>query len=230
MRLSSSRVRLNVGGQVFETSKPTLLAEPGSMFYALIHSGAFVPDAQTGDFFIDRDPKFFGVLLHYLRDNRRDGHLNLDMDDLSPAGKEMLRSDVEYYQLESLMNIFEEELVFVGVADWRQDGQPHREQDTLMELAANSAFPGTRPVTMREFEQNLTKGLPEAYKGPGLVFPGVDTDVEYSGCHAKKGISNPNGWARAVGPATLWSGPRIVLCVKRAAKGARANVKRVRPA
>jgi len=161
-RRSTSRIRLNVGGQLFETSKPTMLAETGSMFHALVNSEAFSPDPQTGDFFIDRDPKFFGTILNYLRDNRCDGQLNLDVDSLSVADKTHLHRDIEYYQLGSLMHLLDEvnkEVVFVGFAEWDQNRQPHRQQDEMMSRAAEAAFPGSRPATLAEFKNKVIKGL-----------------------------------------------------------------------
>jgi hypothetical protein len=200
VRRSGSRVRLNVGGQPFvETSRPTLLAEPGSMFYALIQTGAFLPDVQKGDFFIDRDPKLFGSLT-YLRDNRRDGSLNLDLDGLffSPD-RYSLCGGIEYYQIDSLMDAFKDkeegEVVFVGFAQWDQDNEPHRDQDALMNQAAANKFPGSRAATFSEYQGMLIKLLPDRIPDSEgfLTFTGeegddVDKAYDEGPYNCKKGI------------------------------------------
>lgn len=73
-QISSEWVRLNVGGQVFQVSKTTLLnREPDSFF-----SRMFDPDSQiqpscfdpSGAYLIDREAKYFSPLINYLRTGR----------------------------------------------------------------------------------------------------------------------------------------------------------------
>eukprot|EP01006_Ploeotia_vitrea_P048315 TRINITY_DN67216_c9_g2_i1.p1 TRINITY_DN67216_c9_g2~~TRINITY_DN67216_c9_g2_i1.p1 ORF type:complete len:149 (+),score=30.44 TRINITY_DN67216_c9_g2_i1:44-490(+) len=61
------QVKLNVGGTRFTTTKQTLLNSGDNFFSAMVSSGVWQPDTQTGEFFIDRDPQFFKEILNYLR-------------------------------------------------------------------------------------------------------------------------------------------------------------------
>eukprot|EP01006_Ploeotia_vitrea_P063551 TRINITY_DN85762_c0_g1_i1.p1 TRINITY_DN85762_c0_g1~~TRINITY_DN85762_c0_g1_i1.p1 ORF type:complete len:465 (-),score=58.97 TRINITY_DN85762_c0_g1_i1:278-1672(-) len=69
-RMKSTKVKLNVGGQIFDTSKETLTCEEGSMLEAMF-SGRFSIDRdEDGASFIDRDPTYFPFVLGYLREKK----------------------------------------------------------------------------------------------------------------------------------------------------------------
>lgn len=218
------RIKLNVGGKLFETSKPTLMAEPDSMLYALVHSGAFQPDDKTGEYFIDRDPKFFGIFLNYLRDNRGDGQLNLDLESLRPADCKQLYSDIQYYQFSSLMHLLPPEgpvevqnrIRFVGFAQWSQDGavQSHRVQDRLMCAAAQANVPDSRPATLEEYMAGSVRDLPpKNNSGDPITFYGESSDGisdEYSG---KFGISLGDSLDGTRPTCMLYRHRRSILCV-----------------
>lgn len=61
---SDKRVKLNVGGQIFETSVDTLISS--SVYFSVKLSRHNYED----ELFIDRDPKIFSHILSYLRDSR----------------------------------------------------------------------------------------------------------------------------------------------------------------
>eukprot|EP00005_Dracoamoeba_jomungandri_P011667 CAMPEP_0174267264 /NCGR_PEP_ID=MMETSP0439-20130205/33022_1 /TAXON_ID=0 /ORGANISM="Stereomyxa ramosa, Strain Chinc5" /LENGTH=379 /DNA_ID=CAMNT_0015354663 /DNA_START=27 /DNA_END=1163 /DNA_ORIENTATION=+ len=73
------RVKLNVGGKLFETTSTTLINREPLSFLAAMFSGSF-PDQvdKEGYYFIDRDGEYFGVLLNYLRT----GHIAIDHEDI----------------------------------------------------------------------------------------------------------------------------------------------------
>jgi len=88
---SPSKITLNVGGKKFATAKSTLLNHKGSYFEVML-SGPWEPD-KDGEYFIDRNPKLFGVILDFLRS----GKINLmgwSQEDL-----QMLEEDLDYYQI-----------------------------------------------------------------------------------------------------------------------------------
>lgn len=65
--LTSDRIKLNVGGKLFETTISTLQSGgPDSLLSALSHR----PIHDQNPIFIDRDPEIFAVLLSLLRSNR----------------------------------------------------------------------------------------------------------------------------------------------------------------
>jgi hypothetical protein len=113
------RVKLDIGGKIFSTTKQTLLRIPNSFFHALICSEKWKPDEnglcsiffvvfflfsrthfplftlneRTGVFFIDRDPKHFDRILNFLRDGE------LDFTDLQDYGRNKLIKDLDFYQI-----------------------------------------------------------------------------------------------------------------------------------
>ncbi|PON54756.1 WD repeat containing protein [Parasponia andersonii] len=63
----SDRIKLNVGGKLFETTISTLRSGgPDSLLFALSNR----PNPDPNPVFIDRDPEIFSVLLSLLRSNR----------------------------------------------------------------------------------------------------------------------------------------------------------------
>jgi len=92
---SKSKIKLNVGGEIFMTSKTTLLSQVDSYFYAMLNHGNWLPD-EEGEYFIDRNPAVFDRILDYLRDGK------LDETDLSDREKNILENDLEYYCLNKI--------------------------------------------------------------------------------------------------------------------------------
>ena len=86
------RVRLNVGGQVFETHKSNLLRFEGSYFHGMLSGGQWRPD-PTGCYFIDASPALFHFVMDALR-----GEPVL-VDGLSRGETQRLRSLFDYFQL-----------------------------------------------------------------------------------------------------------------------------------
>jgi len=95
---SKTKISLNVGGKKFATSKSTLLSCQGTYFYAMLSSGHWQPD-EDGEYFIDRNPKFFGIILDFLRTGKLDTK-GLDKDSL-----EKLKQDLDYYLIKAQFEI-----------------------------------------------------------------------------------------------------------------------------
>ena len=68
---SNSIIKLDVGGQLFQTTISTLSKYPGSMLSAMFsHTDAGLspmPRTEAGHFFLDVNPKFFEIVLEWLR-------------------------------------------------------------------------------------------------------------------------------------------------------------------
>jgi hypothetical protein len=56
---------LNIGGSLFYSTKTTLASQE-NLFYSLFSSGKFEPNSN-GEYFFDRDPEYFLIILNYLR-------------------------------------------------------------------------------------------------------------------------------------------------------------------
>jgi hypothetical protein len=71
MMTSQSVIKLDVGGQIFQTTISTLSKYPGSMLSAMFsHTDAAMlpmPKTEVGHFFLDVNPKFFEIVLEWLR-------------------------------------------------------------------------------------------------------------------------------------------------------------------
>ena len=65
----SDWLKLNVGGQIFQTTRTTLLSEPNSMLANMFTNDQLEPCQKDdqGNYLIDRSPKYFEPLLNYLR-------------------------------------------------------------------------------------------------------------------------------------------------------------------
>ena len=92
------RVRLNVGGEIFETTLATLTRFPRSKLAALFADAdafAALPVDDEGRVFIDRNGAVFDVILEFLRTSAA------SVSDLSSRELRLLRAELSYYQLQA---------------------------------------------------------------------------------------------------------------------------------
>jgi len=66
---ASNWIKLNVGGQPFQTTLTTLLSCPGSFLSKMFdpESGLKPAHKENGVYFIDTDPEYFGIILNWMR-------------------------------------------------------------------------------------------------------------------------------------------------------------------
>jgi predicted heme/steroid binding protein len=62
-----SRVKFDVGGRIFVTSKSTLQSQKGSLFEKILTDGGQIPLTEEGAYFLDRNPKYFEWILDFCR-------------------------------------------------------------------------------------------------------------------------------------------------------------------
>lgn len=95
-------VRLNVGGQIFLTTKTTLSRDTNSFLARLIREdSSLISDKdETGAFLIDRDPRYFAPVLNYLRH----GKLVLE----AGLSEEGLLEEAEFYNIIHLIALARE--------------------------------------------------------------------------------------------------------------------------
>jgi len=100
----ASWVKLNVGGQIFLTTKTTLTKEPNNFLSRLCNEEADLPTDrdENGAFMIDRDPRYFSPILNYLRH----GKVIID-NDLSTEG---VLEEAEFYNIPSLVTVLKERI------------------------------------------------------------------------------------------------------------------------
>uniref|UniRef100_A0A7S1NLC7 BTB domain-containing protein n=1 Tax=Eutreptiella gymnastica TaxID=73025 RepID=A0A7S1NLC7_9EUGL len=92
---AKEKVKLNVGGKSFTTAKSTLFAQGEDTFFHRMLNGLWEPD-EDGEFFIDREPRTFEVILNYFRYGR------MLTAELSNTEKELLYLDLDFYGLEHM--------------------------------------------------------------------------------------------------------------------------------
>eukprot|EP01006_Ploeotia_vitrea_P053590 TRINITY_DN67802_c3_g2_i1.p1 TRINITY_DN67802_c3_g2~~TRINITY_DN67802_c3_g2_i1.p1 ORF type:complete len:355 (+),score=38.23 TRINITY_DN67802_c3_g2_i1:136-1200(+) len=90
------KVSLDIGGTVFNTTEETLLKEKDSFFWAMLHSGQWAPDQPGGQYFIDRSPDMFSVILEYLRSGKTTKFIELTKNQ-----RAMLEDDLDFYGISS---------------------------------------------------------------------------------------------------------------------------------
>jgi len=93
-RGKSGRVVLNVGGKRFETLVDTLQKYPDTMLGAMFSPRGMtmaVPD-ESGEFFFDRDPKLFDIVLNFYRHGKI----------IVPANRsyEMVKEELDFFGIE----------------------------------------------------------------------------------------------------------------------------------
>lgn len=113
---SKQKIKLDIGGRRFTTSRTTLLTEPDSFLAAML-SGRYelIPDPQDGSYFIDRDGQQFHHILNFLR-----GPDAFECPS-DPDVLEVLREDAVYFRMNGLLDVVDAQLAKVGKSSSRQN-------------------------------------------------------------------------------------------------------------
>ncbi|XP_069129176.1 uncharacterized protein [Argopecten irradians] len=101
--VQKGRIRLDIGGNIFTTSRLTLTQDPESMLAAMFSGRHNICTETDGTVFIDRDGTHFRYILNYLRD----GRLNTDGLPRNRQVLRELRNEATYYQLHSMLQEIE---------------------------------------------------------------------------------------------------------------------------
>ncbi len=98
-KIQQSRVKLDIGGNVYTTSILTLTNDSNSMLAAMFSGRHSLKQETDGSYFIDRDGTHFRYILNYLRDGGfKEGTLPTDRGFLNE-----LLTEAEYYQIAGLV-------------------------------------------------------------------------------------------------------------------------------
>ena len=95
---SQQRVRLNVGGKIFETSVKTLMSQKDTFFYKLILSKKF---NLNDEIFIDRNPRLFHVFINYLWNN------SFDLSEFKKSDHFELYLEACFYNIPEISSVIE---------------------------------------------------------------------------------------------------------------------------
>ena len=97
-------VHLNVGGMLFITTRSTLVKDPETFFFPMCQENWDLSSTkdETGAYLIDRDPKYFGTILNYLRH----GKLVLDKD----ISEEGVLEEAEFFNIKPLIELLKNKI------------------------------------------------------------------------------------------------------------------------
>lgn len=178
------KIKLNVGGTVFVTTRDTLASEHDSMLRAMFSEEFNTQPDEDGEVFIDRNGKHFGIILEHLRGV----DVSKAIAALDPVGKHELAQEVQFYQIGSLEHFFPD--VFPMTL--------HEEED------------GPLQHTNTELVQWVDSGSNTVEHGPGLGWKLFKTDdyVDSDGglraeweVEVEEYTETSNGWDIVVGVA-----------------------------
>lgn len=93
-KFTSGRVKVNVGGTRYETTLSTLQKYPDSMLGTMFSGRHELHVDDDGHVFIDRDGKYFGDVLNYLRDGK-----GAILTDRNIVDLKMINFELNYYGL-----------------------------------------------------------------------------------------------------------------------------------
>ena len=106
--IQDSKIKLDIGGQVFTTSKLTLTKDPNSMLAAMFSGRHSLVQEADGSYFIDRDGTHFRYILNFLRDGM------IEEGTLPEGDSNIMRelmTEARYYQLRELTDYLQGLLV-----------------------------------------------------------------------------------------------------------------------
>ena len=158
-QFQSSRIKLNIGGKRFETSRGTLCMQPDSMLAAMFSGRhALTPD-EDGSYFIDRDGKHFGHILNFLRQGTIQVELNTD-----PA--RALAIEAEFYGLSDLASVLRADGLDITRYLGKEIGEMRAEEMRLREPLSIPKLPGYRDTSA---PINNHEGLRSVFGDEGVV-------------------------------------------------------------
>jgi hypothetical protein len=95
----SRRVKLNIGGIRFETTLDTVTREKPTFLSSLV-DGLFMQEPEEdGSYFIDRSPRYFDIVLDYLRKG------SIYLERFQEYELRELEEEASFYQIQSLVDI-----------------------------------------------------------------------------------------------------------------------------
>lgn len=167
-------VKLNVGGEQFQTTETTLqLSGPESFFTRILLNPNSNDQLEDGAYFIDRDPEGFRVILNHLRGYTLEPPMNLQE-------AQKIYDDAHFYGLSDLETQISEHMQDVRtLLDGQYEEGDENEGLALLARAANAkALPGPRGLRGLP-GQNGSRGIPGCSGCPG--------------CPGEPGIRGPQG-------------------------------------
>jgi hypothetical protein len=96
---TSNIVKINVGGTIFTTTKETLTAQKYTILAGLLN----VERDENGEIFVDRNPKFFDMILDHLRGV----DISKTVQNMTKQDRQDLLNEANYYCISSLRELID---------------------------------------------------------------------------------------------------------------------------
>jgi hypothetical protein len=183
---NKEKVTINVGGKIFTTFKSTLMKDHWCILAVLIkeYEDSYRPLPQ--EFFFDRRPEYFEILLNYLRTGR------IKYNNFSETMLKQLYIEAEFYEVSDVREYLYEKCKEIEVVSFKFGGEYiHKGQvagtNTIEGLKDNTQMKGICSKAPGEIEFELN-GVFEisnmqigGYKGnPSLWYPGNGSGAKIS--------------------------------------------------
>jgi hypothetical protein len=108
-----NKIKLNIGGKLFTTSLSTLTSEKNTFFTSMFGETFNTQPDDDGEFFIDRSPQYFQIILDYLRNPTKE----LDLSDLNEKQLKEFFYEVDFYSIKSLHFVPQKVNEILGIGD-----------------------------------------------------------------------------------------------------------------
>jgi hypothetical protein len=95
------KIRLNIGGTIFVTSLDTMMLEQNTFFSAMFSEEFHQQPDQDGEYYVDRDPAYFPIILNHMRGV----DVKKKLAGLHLWEKSLIQQEVEFYQIESMKSL-----------------------------------------------------------------------------------------------------------------------------
>ncbi|RUS21645.1 hypothetical protein BC937DRAFT_91991 [Endogone sp. FLAS-F59071] len=136
-KFQKEKVKLNVGGYLFETSITTLTRDRQSMLAAMFSGRHALIAEADGSYFIDRDGTHFRLILNYLRDLR----IPSSVTDDQKICDELIQ-EARFYQIDGLLKL-----------KWLN--LPRKTQDDLLQMYPSRPY-STTPTLFNLVKMDLS--------------------------------------------------------------------------
>ena len=140
---------MNVGGTIFQTTQGTLLSDQNSMLAKMFSTEkngriSAIQD-DSGAYFIDGCPKYFGIILNFLRRGVVEKGANVDL--------KFLRNEAEYFCIQGLVKLVDEEIEKTEKREALRVEQLKRIDENMTKIGSNEAL---RLEQMKRIDENVT--------------------------------------------------------------------------
>ena len=182
-------VSLDVGGQKYQTKIDTLLSIRDTLFYKLIYSKKI---DLTKELFIDRDYKYFYIILSFLRNKK------VNLNPYSTKELIDIKAEAEFYELTDLITNIDDVKTQAYFVSFEVNGN----------YTSGGTIAGTQKIEdINDFEdRSCQKGI--CAISPGWIILELNREIEFNEIEVAGWAGNSGIWASSNG-----SGSRLLTSV-----------------